>query len=108
MKPLMPIVALTLAWAPLLAQAASFDCVSPVFPEQSTLKQNVRRVEKQVKAWRTCYASYRVRHDSADAARLNAEVDADFEKWMAATRTHPRAAPKGDVATLPVAPADSK
>lgn len=104
----MPIVALTLACGPVLAQAASFDCVSPVFPEQSTSNKNVRRVEKQVKAWRTCYASYRARHDSADAARLNAEVDADFEKWMAATRAHSRAAAKGGVAALPAAPMGTK
>ena len=68
------------------AQAASVDCVAPVFPEQSVSSEGVRRVEKQVKNWNTCYAASKT--TSADAVRLNEQIGADHEKWQQSTRNY--------------------
>lgn len=68
--------------------AASFDCVTPVFPDYSSSSEGVRRVERQVQAWRKCHAEYRALQDTVAVARLNDEVNADMEKWIGATRAH--------------------
>lgn len=68
------------------AQAASFDCVAPVFPGHSTSEEGVRRIEKQVRQWRACNASHRSNRESADVDKLRIEVDASLAKWIAATR----------------------
>jgi hypothetical protein len=68
------------------AQAASFDCVAPVFPAHSSSNEGVRRVEKQLRQWRACYAAHNTRVASVEVDKLNAEVDANLAKWIAATR----------------------
>lgn len=70
------------------AQAASFDCVAPIFPDHSTTREGVRRVEKQVRQWRACNAAHRSAAESVQVDRLNTEVDANLAKWIAATRAH--------------------
>jgi hypothetical protein len=70
------------------AQAASFDCVAPVFPAQSTSKEGVRRVEKAVRQWRACKAAHAAEPATVDVDRLDAEVDASLAKWLAATRAY--------------------
>lgn len=70
------------------AQAASFDCVAPVFPDHSTSKEGVRRVEKQVREWRACSAAQRASAKSVQVDRLNTEVDANLSKWITATRAY--------------------
>lgn len=79
---------LALAFGAGSAQAASFDCVAPVFPDHSTSKESVRRIEKQVREWRTCNAAYRSTVQSVQVDRLNTEVDANLAKWIAATRAY--------------------
>ncbi|MES2320072.1 MAG: hypothetical protein V4631_21555 [Pseudomonadota bacterium] len=69
-------------------QAATFDCVAPVFPGNSTSNEGVRRVEKQVKKWRACYDAYRVTPGATDVSKLDAEVNANLAKWTAATRAY--------------------
>lgn len=70
------------------AQAASFDCVAPVFPEHSTSKEGVRRIERQVREWRACNAAHRASGESVQVDRLNSEVDANLAKWITATRAY--------------------
>lgn len=70
------------------AQAASFDCVAPVFPAHSTSKEGVRRIEKQVRQWRACNAAHRSGVEAVQVDRLNTEVDAGLAKWIAATRAY--------------------
>ncbi len=70
------------------ARAASFDCVAPEFPIQSTSTESVRRVEKQVRQWRACNAAHRTEMGSAEVERLNTDVDARLAKWIASTRAH--------------------
>lgn len=78
-------VVLALATAPVLA--SGFDCVAPEFPQKSTSNEGVRRVQKQINSWRTCYAGQdAVGHATQDAQKLNAEVDAGIQKWIDATR----------------------
>jgi hypothetical protein len=79
---------LVLACASASAQAASYDCVAPVFPDHSTSNEGVRRIEKQVKQWRACKDSHRAEMDTLEADRLNAEVEANLGKWIAATRAY--------------------
>lgn len=81
-------VMLALACAAGSSTAASFDCVTPVFPEYSSNSDGVRRVERQVQAWRKCHAEYRAVQDTVAVARLNDEVNVDMEKWIAATRAY--------------------
>lgn len=80
------IVLFAIAGGAVSAQAASFDCVAPVFPSVSTTNEAARRVEKQVIAWRKCHAAYRAENDRIEVARMNAEVEAGLEKWLTATR----------------------
>lgn len=70
------------------AQAASFDCVAPEFPAQSTSRQGVLRIEKQVRQWRACKAAHRMEMDSAEVERLSTDVDAKLAKWIASTRAN--------------------
>ncbi len=70
------------------AQAASFDCVAPVFPEHSTSSEGVRRIERQVREWRACTAEHRASAESVQVDRLNNEVEANLAKWIAATRSY--------------------
>ena len=81
-------VFLMLACGAASAQAASFDCVAPVFPAQSTSQESVRRVEKLVRQWRACKAARRAEMDSAEVERLSIDVDARLTKWIAATRAY--------------------
>ncbi|ATQ75445.1 MULTISPECIES: hypothetical protein [Massilia] len=81
---------LALACGAASAQAASFDCVSPEFPDKSVSSQAARRVDDQVRAWEKCYAEFRAGHWSIDAARQNDEVAAGLERWMTLTRTQSR------------------
>ena len=81
-------VFLMLACGAGLAQAASFDCVAPEFPAQSTSQESVRRVEKLVRQWRACKAAHRAEMDSAEVERLTTEVDARLTKWIASTRAY--------------------
>ncbi len=82
------IVPLAFGACVLSAQAASFDCVAPVFPHFSSTGEGARRVDKQVKSWRKCHAEYRTEQNWVEVARMNAEVEAGFEKWLAATRLY--------------------
>jgi uncharacterized protein len=70
------------------AQAASFDCVAPVFPDHSTSNEGVRRIEKQVRQWRACNAAHRAESMSAEVSRLNTEVEVNLARWIAATRAN--------------------
>lgn len=79
---------LVLAFGAAPARSASFDCVAPEFPAQSTSAEGVRRVEKQVRQWRACKAAHRAEMGSAEVERLNAEVDVKLAKWIASTRAH--------------------
>ncbi len=45
-------------------------------------------MEKQVKSWRKCHAEYRTEQNWVEVARMNAEVEAGFEKWLTATRLY--------------------
>ncbi|RSZ57746.1 hypothetical protein HF313_28040 [Massilia atriviolacea] len=75
------IPSLALACGAASVQAASFDCVSPEFPDKTVSSQAARRVDDQVRAWEKCYAQYRASHWSIDAARQNDEVAAGVERW---------------------------
>lgn len=86
-KPSLSICLLLLACAN-TAQAASFDCVAPVFPAHSTSKEGVRRIEKQVRQWRACNATHRSGMVAVQVDRLNTEVEAGMVKWIAATRAY--------------------
>lgn len=94
MKTSLPLL-LVLAGAAVSAQAASYDCVAPVFPDHSTSNEGVRRIEKQVKQWRACKDSQRAEMDTLEAERLNAEVEASLGKWIAATRAYSKGQFKG-------------
>ena len=67
------------------AQAATFDCVAPVFPDHSNSNEGVRRIEKQLKQWRTCYQAYGTQEGAMDMSALNADVEARQAKWSAST-----------------------
>lgn len=87
MKACLTLAALMLASAAAPAQATSFDCVAPDLPDRSITNQGVQRVQKKIKTWRDCYASQEAAgHVTADAQKLNAEVDAGIQKWIDATR----------------------
>lgn len=85
-------VSLTLAAALLAtcaapALASGFDCIAPEFPQRSTSNESARRVQKQVKLWRACYAGHDLAGQAnADAQKLNAEVETGLQNWMDATR----------------------
>ena len=82
-------LALALASAPVMA--SSFDCVAPELPERSVTREGVHRVQKQIKTWRACYAGQEASGNAtADAQKVNAEVDADIQKWMDGTRLSSR------------------
>ncbi|NHZ32242.1 hypothetical protein [Massilia rubra] len=78
---------LALACGAASVQAASFDCVTPEFPDKSVSIQAARRVDDQVRAWEKCYAQFRARQWSIDAARQNDEVAAGVERWVTLART---------------------
>jgi hypothetical protein len=81
-------VFLFLVFAAAPVQAASFDCVAPVFPGHSTSSDGVRKIEKEVRQWRACNAAHRSRTGAVEVDRLNTEVDASLAKWIAATRAY--------------------
>ncbi|HEX8612434.1 MAG TPA: hypothetical protein VF800_14200 [Telluria sp.] len=85
------LASLALACGAASVQAASFDCVSPEFPDKSVSSQAARRVDDQVRAWEKCYAQFRASHWSIDAARQNDEVAAGVERWMTLSRSTSRA-----------------
>lgn len=67
--------------------ASGFDCVAPEFPQRSSSTESARRIQKQVQSWRSCYSGYEVSGTAnADAQKLNAQVETELEKWIAATR----------------------
>jgi len=69
------------------ALASSFDCIAPEIPSRSVTREGVHRVQKQIKTWRACYAGQEASgRAGSDAQRLDAEVDAEIQKWMDATR----------------------
>lgn len=82
-------------------QAASFDCVSPEFPDKSVSSQAARRVDEQVRAWEKCYAQFRATRWSIDAARQNDEVTAGVERWATLTLTLTRAPAASNTARAP-------
>ena len=89
MKASLHLAAFTLACAtaPAPALASSFDCVAPEIPSRSLTREGAHRVQKQIKTWRACYAEREASgHANSDAQRLDAQVDADIQKWMDATR----------------------
>ena len=87
MKAFLTLVTVVLAAATAPVLASGFDCVAPEFPHKSTSNESVRRVQKQINSWRTCYAEQgAVGHTPQDAQKLNAEVDAGIQKWLEATR----------------------
>jgi hypothetical protein len=77
---------LALACGAASVHAASFDCVTPEFPDKSVSSQAARRVDEQVRAWEKCYAQFRASQWSIDAARQNDEVAAGVERWMTLVR----------------------
>lgn len=79
---------LVLACGATSVQAASFDCVAPVFPDHSTSREGVRRIEKQLKQWRACTVAHRSQGDTLEVDRLNVEVETNLGKWMASTRAY--------------------
>ncbi|NHZ89252.1 hypothetical protein F2P45_09530 [Massilia sp. CCM 8733] len=89
---------LALACGAASVQAASFDCVSPEFPEKLVSSQAARRIDDQVRAWEKCYAQFRASHWSIDAARQNDEVAAGAERWITLSRAagtpNPATAPR--------------
>lgn len=65
------------------------DCPQPEFPSRSTSTESVRRVEKSLKAWRTCFRAAAGHQQSVDemvaASREYQQVKARHEAWVAAT-----------------------
>jgi hypothetical protein len=65
------------------------DCPQPDFPSRSTSTESVRRVEKSLKAWRTCFRAAAGHQQSVDgmvaASREYQQVKARHEAWVAAT-----------------------
>ena len=91
MKASLTLARLALAFVVAPAMASSFDCVAPELPERSVTRESVHRVQKQIKTWRACYADQEASGNAtADAQKLNAEVDADIQKWMDGTRLSSR------------------
>ena len=88
MKASLNLAVFTLACASAPALASSFDCVAPDIPSRSVTREGVHRVQKQIKHWRACYAVQDASGQvGADAQKLDAQVDADIQKWMDATRS---------------------
>ena len=85
MKFILPVF-FVLACGSASVQAATFDCVAPVFPDHSNSNEGVRRIDKQVKKWRLCYQAYSAQADAPDMSALNAEVDANLARWTASTQ----------------------
>jgi hypothetical protein len=90
-----PLSLLLLCAIAVQAQAASFDCVAPVFPPVSTSSEGVRRVEKQVRQWRACTEAHRAQMGLMEVERLRAEVDLGLAKWIASTRAYSNGQFKG-------------
>jgi hypothetical protein len=67
------------------AAAKATDCTAPVFPEVSTSDTGVRRVAKEVKAWRSCQLKSVTPENKAELEKQDMEVNAGLEKWMSAT-----------------------
>lgn len=87
MKASLALVPFVLALAAAPAMASSFDCVAPELPDRSVTREGVHRVQKQIRTWRACYADQEASGNATtDAQKLNAEVDADIQKWMDGTR----------------------
>ena len=97
------------------AQAATFDCVAPVFPDHSTSNEGVHRVDKQVKQWRDCYQAYLATPAAADVSQRNAEVESQRARWIASTQGYSNGqavsqdsltlVERDKIAALPVVPA---
>lgn len=66
------------------------QCPQPEFPSRSTSNESVRRVEKSLKAWRTCFRAAAGQQqqnmdDMVAASREYQQVKARHEAWIAAT-----------------------
>lgn len=65
------------------------ECPQPDFPSYSTSTESVRRVEKALKAWRTCFRAAAGQQQSVDemlaASREYQQVKTRHEAWVAAT-----------------------
>lgn len=66
------------------------ECPQPEFPSRSTSTESVRRVEKSLKAWRTCFRAAAGNQqknvdDMVAASREYQQVKARHEAWIAAT-----------------------
>ena len=65
------------------------ECPQPDFPSRSTSTESVRRVEKALKAWRTCFRTAAGQQQSVDemvaASREYQQVKTRHEAWIAAT-----------------------
>lgn len=65
------------------------QCPQPEFPSRSTSTESVRRVEKSLKAWRTCFRAAAGQQQNVDdmvaASREYQQVKARHEAWIAAT-----------------------
>lgn len=65
------------------------DCPQPDFPSRSTSTESVRRVEKALKAWRTCFRAAAGQQQNVDemvaASREYQQVKTRHEAWIAAT-----------------------
>ncbi|MES2016258.1 MAG: hypothetical protein V4484_07150 [Pseudomonadota bacterium] len=77
-----------LACATTSSQAASFDCVVPVFPDHSRSNDGVRRIEKEITLWRACNAAHRGQARTLEVDRLKADVELNLARWIASTRIY--------------------
>jgi hypothetical protein len=81
-------ILLSLLFASGLAAAKAAECNAPVFPEVSTSDTSVRRVERQLKAWRSCQLKSLTAENQLEADKKDAEVNAGLEKWMSSTMAY--------------------
>jgi hypothetical protein len=87
MKFILPVF-FVLACGSASVQAATSECVAPVFPDHSTSTEGARRVDKQVKKWRACFQAHSAKAGAPDLSKLNAEVDAKLAAWTASTQAY--------------------
>src|ERR1043165_9756968 len=95
MKQVAVLLSVAILCGPALAAGAETDpkqnaeCPQPDFPPRSTSTESVRRVEKSLKAWRTCFRAAAGQQQNVDekvaASREYRQVKARHEAWIAAT-----------------------
>ena len=96
MKSTVLTLAILFASAGARADAPVYDCVAPVVPTYSTTNEDVCKVEKQVRAWRACNVERASLIDPVKLRKLNADVDAQLDKWILATRAYSTGAADAD------------